>query len=248
MKNITYIHGFAGSPIDYNALIEYFPNGYNHHFIQLPFHEPCSLEVLLEKLFEENLEQWKKCDYICGYSMGGRISTLLSQILHTRLKDAFQAKLILIASGLGFLEKSDTEKRRKEDKEQAARLRRNPSSFWKSWYEKDIFCSFQSWEASKKQQWIERRLSMRPDTLAKSLENWSPAKHSYLLPILKKEKKILYIAGQRDKKYERIARMLEKEIIGSCVKIVLEASHTVMADKPEDCAKLITRWIHAKDR
>lgn len=243
MKNITYIPGFAGTKMDYNSLTEKLPKTYNNYFLELPFHKPCSLEVLLESLFEENLELWKNCDYICGYSMGGRIAVLLSQMLRARLKDEFQGNLILISSGLGFLNKDKRKAREAEDKKKITHLLKDPPSFWKNWYEQEIFCSFKDWEEERREEWIERRLEFNSDTLAKSLENWSPAKHPYLLPLLKEEKKILYITGERDRKYEGVARILEHELIGSCAKIVPEASHLVMEDRAEDCAKLIHHWV-----
>jgi 2-succinyl-6-hydroxy-2,4-cyclohexadiene-1-carboxylate synthase len=181
---------------------------------------------------------------LCGYSMGGRIAILAAKELLARKKkpDA----LILVSAGFGFPTDEEREERNRHDLDWAALAESDAEGFWKKWYEQELFASFQALTEANRAAWLEHRKAMDIADLTSQLRFLGPGRHEHLLPTVKdlagKGVRVLYIAGELDKKYSELSRSAG-EIPGVLVDTVPHAGHVLPLEAPEALALRITRFI-----
>lgn len=205
--------------------------------------EATSPAECAQSLADEIAKQMSGSFAICGYSMGGRISTLAAQALLAQKKKP--EALILVSAGLGEPE-ATREARNQRDGEWAQLAASNPDEFWKKWYDQELFASFHSQPEAAREAWMEQRKSMEIAALTAQLRFLGPGQHGDLTPVLKelcgKGVRVLYIAGELDKKYSELSRKV-KEIPGVLVDTIAGAGHILPLEAPEALALRIARFI-----
>ncbi len=235
--NVAFLHGFGGNRDDFKELLSFFPPIIMPHFLTIAGHEqtphPASIEEEVQRLCLE-LEKLPSL-YLCGYSMGGRLATLISQRIKTK-------GLILLSSGMGE-EAEQRNSRLKKDLEWAELLKKDPDLFFKKWYEQTLFQSLAKLPPEKKDVLRQSKNKHHFSHLAQALVALSPANHLDLRPLLSKQKKILYMAGALDKKYAELAMKLKNEFPHIQKEVIPEVGHILPLEAPQICAKKILTWL-----
>jgi len=258
--NLVLLHGFGGSSEDWEAIQKFLSenkrNNFSFRFFcpTLPGHQrELSCTELKIKSFQEAatfyeneiLKNFQEPFYLCGYSMGGRLAL---QMLETdSLKFSSKVRgLILLSAGLGDDSPAERETRKKNDARWATMLRENPELFWKKWYELPLFKSLKDMALRAPQslaKWEKSRLGHEKMKLAETMEFFSPSQHGKLLKGLKKQAKLLYLAGEKDQKYLEISEKIAKELPLASVERISGVGHVLPLEAPEICAEKILSWI-----
>ena len=239
MEKLILIHGFGGSPTDWDAVIESLGAGYDYQKIDL---KKVSIDAhtnwssFTERL-QENIGSYERA-VLCGYSLGGRIA------LH--LADRVQPRgLILLSAGFGEESGDARASRRQCDRIWAEQLRADAKNFWQKWYDQELFASVKLVEAARREGWLSSRFLWNNEHLANYLERLSPAEQNWMLPVLSRENSppTLYLAGEKDKKYVALSRRVKNECRSAQVEIIPGSSHALPLEAPEACARAITNFL-----
>jgi pimeloyl-ACP methyl ester carboxylesterase len=224
---VFYLHGMGGSPSDWEAVTALVPG------TCLPLPSTAGFSAATQALAGQ-LEKVAEPFVLCGYSMGGRLALAASGLLQTQNLRG----LALLAAGLGFSDEKDRTDRRQKDREWSSLARQDPGAFWKKWYAQELFSTFHALPSDRREPWMRKRLCLDIEGLCAQLEFLSPAQHGSLRPLLEKAQeagiKLLYMAGERDKKYAELAQQLGKE--GVPVSI-LPGGHILPLEAPEAVAR-----------
>jgi 2-succinyl-6-hydroxy-2,4-cyclohexadiene-1-carboxylate synthase len=236
---VAYLHGMGGSPEDWRSVQTRAPG------LALALDAGASDPAECAATFaDQALKQLSGSIALCGYSMGGRIAVLAAEILLGRKKkpDA----LILVSTGFGGGTAEERAERARRDEEWAQLAEKNAEEFWKRWYEQDLFASFQALPEATRKGWLDQRKSLDIAALTGQLRRLGPARHDDLFPVLKsvcaKGVKVLYIAGELDKKYSELSRKVA-EIPGVTVDKIAGAGHILPLEAPEPLALRIARFV-----
>lgn len=226
-----FLHGMGGSSKDWSEVLSQCDGE------ALEINDSSSLEAATSNL----TKKISSSDYLlCGYSMGARLSILCTESL---MRQGNPPKtLVLVSSGMGFLDENEQKLRKNSDRKWAQLARANPSEFWEKWYKQDLFSSFSSLSPPIQQSWREDRLSIDINVLCHQIENLSPANHPYLAPKIRNFVdsgiSVLYIVGELDKKYLSEAKKMED--FGATVKVIQGAGHIIPLETPTALAKIIS--------
>lgn len=235
--NIYFLHGFGGSASDWDEVRKFLPGVP----LTIDWGAVSCLDDVIALLAEQASEG--RADFV-GYSMGGRLSILLAKALTERLRPP--NSLVLLSSGLGFASISDRETRRAKDLEWARLAHSDLAHFWKEWYSQELFSSLKSLPGQRLENWMKARMSIDSSTLSRSLEIGSPANHEHLLETLKllaaAGVKILYIAGELDKKYNNLAK--ELALTGVPTALIPNAGHALPLECPREIARITAEFLH----
>lgn len=217
---IIFLHGFLGSPEDWNPLTQYIKVPFET--LTLPGHHGRPLDLsLLEKEIPEKVT-------LVGYSLGGRLAMNFARKFPEKIED-----LIILSANPGI------ESRRKErilEDEKWVSIIENEGidRFLEKWYAQGLFSSFSLTEDVKK-----RRKQHDPHSLSEILLTLSPAKLPSLWPHLKNFSfPLLFLFGENDIKYEEIGKRLMKN---HDVIWIPNASHPIHLEAPEIVAEIINR-------
>lgn len=240
---IVFLHGFGGTHFDFDEIISFFPSFIKTRTITLSGHEKTPPLNFIEDEIERLASLLAALQngaplLLCGYSMGGRLATLLSQKINID-------GLILLSSGIG--ENPETKEiRQKKDQEWAQLLKTDSTLFYKKWYAQDLFKNFEQISPLKKEKWLELKTRHDPKDLAIILEQFGPTKHLELSSIIKKQKNVLYLSGELDKKYTELGKKLKNDLTHLNHEIIKDVGHLLPLEAPRECADHICRWVHEK--
>ncbi len=229
---IYYLHGLGGSPSDWEKVSERLPG--------------CSLAIpadSISKTIDFICNSVPKENFtLCGYSMGGRLALLATD--HLLKKGVKPHALILVSSGFGMPPK-DRPIRLAQDHAWAELSIRNPEEFWAKWYDQELFQNMKKLPEEQLSKWMNGRLSLDSNHLHNQLRLLGPANHDELLEPLKRALhagvKVLYIAGELDKKYSRILSELRDLPLSR--KLIEGAGHILPLEKPEELALCISDFL-----
>ena len=208
--------------------------------------EISDLEVVTEDLYAkqfEGFDGWTEdfCNRVeseangeksilLGYSLGGRLA--LQACVHQ--PDLWQAVVVAGADpGLG----SEEEKRFQLDRDRnwAERLKREPlEKLADEWDEQPVFGGFENQAP--------RTLSeMDPSKLSQQFEVFSKGLQQNLVPKLAelKSPSVLFLSGEKDKKYQGIGETLAKSSPVVKAQVVADAGHRVPWENPESFVRLL---------
>lgn len=152
---IIFLHGFLGSPLDWEPLFKYLPKE-NCLAIELPGHGSTP--------FAPEWEMPLPKAHLVGYSLGGRIAAMFAQKHPERV-----LSLTLLSTHPGLITKEEKRERLKSDETWAELLCKEPmEKFLEKWYAQPLFAS---WKPD-----FERRKKHSPKELAKTLLHYSLSK------------------------------------------------------------------------
>jgi 2-succinyl-6-hydroxy-2,4-cyclohexadiene-1-carboxylate synthase len=110
---IYFLHGFLGSPEDWNEVLSYLPSGYEYETIDLT----------------QGIPEFSKDAIIVGYSLGGRIALQLDH----------PGGLVILGAHFGLTNEKEKTERAQEEQRNLQEMRDCPDTFLKKWYAQPLF-------------------------------------------------------------------------------------------------------------
>ena len=266
---LVFLHGFLGRPQDYSFLlslgkyfrllfIDYSGNPREKRAYYKNYIVYTCRETSFQNLAKEILNIIKRYHfrypkiYAIGYSMGGRI---LLEIIKN--KNSLFQKIVLESAGLGFEKEDEKDKRNNQDKEILKNWQKESfDCFLEKWYDMPLFSSLRN-KPSLRENFIKKHGASDTDKIAylqKIFCGCSPTIHPYFLPTLKKiasyskernrqSTKVLYLAGELDKKYCSNALLIKKNIPQAKVKIISGCGHHVKMENKDIYQKAVFSFL-----
>ena len=226
----VYLHGFMGSPEDMLDLAGRSPADFSA--MALPGHGAVLGETMADSLayLLENFPPGRVD--IVGYSMGGRVALMLSELFPDRVR-----RVVSIAGHPGLADDDARRKRAQVDDERAEALQNDPVEFLESWSKLSLFGDQQSpaWTDV-----LERRLARcgrRAGSWSAALRQLSVAYQDVITPADNR----LLIVGSEDEKYGAVER--EWRSAGGASAVVLHAHHGCHLDAPASVANVIEQFL-----
>lgn len=238
-----FLHGFGGFPDDFKAIADELKQPFVS--LSIPGHANTpsltqagitSIQDLVKYLLRQYIPD--EPYYLCGYSMGGRLALLLAEELQPK-------GLVLFSTGLGLENENAINQRKIWQQKLASILTTDPVLFWRQWYDQPLFCSIKRHVGFSEM--IERKLTHNNIELAKAFSCFSALSHEQLRGTITRTNNVLYIVGNRDKKYVKIARELQRANQAT-VAYVPEASHSVLFEAPKSSAEILRQWMYWQQR
>lgn len=228
---LVYLHGMGGSPRDWDSVSALLPG------LALSLPHGLPFDQAAEKIAGE-LRSLHEPFVLCGYSMGGRLAIRAAKKLtgNSQLRGLF-----LLSTGLGQETEEERTGRRANDERWAKRAGEDSALFWKDWYRQELFSSFHELPEGTRAKWMSDRFSLKIEHLQSQFRLLGPGNHEYLLPELRAMQKagisVLYIAGERDKKYSSIARQLDLPVE------ILDGGHILPIENPVAVAQSLEQFL-----
>jgi 2-succinyl-6-hydroxy-2,4-cyclohexadiene-1-carboxylate synthase len=191
------------------------------------------LERLLQKLNYNEV-------YLLGYSMGGRLALGFTAAYPNRVKT-----LILESSSPGLKTEEERNQRYAGDQKLADMiLSRGMRYFVDYWEDIPLFSSQKSLSSDIKEKIRNNRLSQNPLGLANSLKGMGTGRQpSYWKGLKYLSMDMLFIAGELDSKFCRIAEAMEKDAENSSVVIVQGTGHALHVEEPEKFGTIVSEFL-----
>ncbi len=236
-KTLLLLHGFLGSKEDWDFLANFLDC--NLLAVDLPGHgeslffeeSAYDLNFFLEELRFLIDSLIKGPVTLLGYSMGGRLA------MHFALKyPDYLEKLILESASPGIASTIERKERLKLDCQRREQVLADFPAFLDSWYNALLFSSLRQREAFPKL--LESRLKGKPHCLSLALYFFSPA----LLDSLWHENFSLpldYLVGEKDEKYQKIAKQMQRTFRNITVTNIFAAGHNAHFENTELFARSI---------
>ncbi|MEC7840022.1 MAG: alpha/beta fold hydrolase [Chlamydiota bacterium] len=222
MKQLTCLHGFLGTPSDWDFLP--YENIVKPNLFSSPPRPFCSWA----KQFNQNLP--KADNILLGYSLGGRLA------IHAMI-DAPQkySCAIIISSHYGL----------KNEQEKLERLEKDAS--WAKAFQNDSWdVLMEKWnnQGVFNDKVIRRERDYNRNNLAEAMLTWSLGEQLYLKKEVERLKiPILWIAGENDRKFKLIAQSLSLSHPESVIWIAKESGHRVPWQQQAIFLKQIDNFI-----
>ncbi len=230
------LHGFAGSPADFEPLLELLP--LHGHLVVVPGHgtvAPASFNQAVGQL-QQTLGKLSQPAHLLGYSLGGRLA------LAAALRDSSKiASLHLLASHPGLEDAEARQKRLAWDENWARQLRQEGlDTFFRAWNRLPLFCGPAALPEGVAAAQAKRRKQLSAEDLAQSIVNFSPGQAPALwtaLPSLKAP--LSYYVGERDPKYRLVAARLQAALPQTPVHVLPECGHNLLLGATQSLAALL---------
>ncbi len=239
---LIFLHGFLGSNLDFQLLIDYLKDDFFCVALDLPGHGeskeiefsdyPSFENVLLKTL----LPYQDKPLSLVGYSMGGRIGIQIASKVQ-----AFS--LVLISSALEPLSPQEKKIRENWEQKQIDSLTKDSfSNFLENWYSLPIFKTLKE-KATLYNCMIQKRTTENPKALAKVMRVTSPI---YLdappLFLSQYSKPLLYLSGKKDLKYQEQALKVKRRFNHAWIHSEENASHALHLEAPQSISNQIKNF------
>ena len=167
---------------------------------------------------------------LLGYSLGGRLA------LHACLsRPDLWKSAIVIGADPGLESEEEKKLQLDRDRKWAERLKREPlEKLVDEWDAQSVFCGFENHAP--------RNLGeMDPDRLSHQFEVFSKGIQQNLVPKLAELKRppVLFLSGEKDKKYQVIGERLAKSSSVINVQVIADAGHRVPWENPESFVQVL---------
>ncbi len=245
---IFFLHGFTGSSLDWEEVIELIPARVPIFAVDLIGHgKTASPEIERRYSEESQLDDLKfiirsVCErrpILAGYSMGGRLALKFAVKNENAL-----GGLILESSTAGIINEEEREKRIESDTALASDiLNFGIEKFIDEWMEKPLFNSLKNLPTEKYVSIVETKKTNSPAGLANSLKNFGGGKMKHAWEDLPKlNLPIQLLCGELDPKFRAINKEMKKLIRGSEFNIIPSAGHNVHLEKPADFVNFVLEF------
>ena len=243
---VLFLHGFMGNANDWNEVIQFSSQQYYCLTADLPGHGKSNLDAHIKYSFPNTgfaviklLKQLdiKKC-FLVGYSMGGRLALFL-----TLRYPQFFLKTVLESASPGLRTPQEQEARKTQDAGIAKELEEGDfETFLKKWYSQQIFQEIT--ESRNFDKLIADRLMNDPKMLAQALRFLGTGAQPSLWEELRKNKiPVLLLVGEHDIKFQTIAHEMTMSNRFFQTKTMVECSHNIHFQKPEQFAEYIKKFF-----
>lgn len=229
----VFVHGFWGAPADWNQVLARLPLGQPTWCPDLykdpelgPTVEPLAwADRFLHRVRAEVGERAQ----LVAYSMGGRLA--LHALL--RVPGLFSRALILSSAALPTLDPG----RAAWERTWAERFRTDPwDDLERDWMREPVLASSNTAAVPASR----RRDDVLRESLAQSLERWSPTRHAFGADELRRTTAVIdWAFGAGDQKYLGVAKQLRDLPARGQIAIIPNAGHRLHEDAPD----FIAQWI-----
>ncbi|MGM0847311.1 MAG: 2-succinyl-6-hydroxy-2,4-cyclohexadiene-1-carboxylate synthase [Bacillota bacterium] len=245
---VLLLHGFTGDGSTWDHLLPYL-NDYKTIAVDLLGHGKTDspedlqryrveqavkdLNVILEELEVTQI-------YLLGYSMGGRLALAFASAYPEKVK-----ALILESSSPG-LKTEDERKLRAEGDEKLAQmiLSKGLSNFVDYWEGIPLFSTQKQLPAHERELIRQNRLSQDPIGLSNSLRGMGTgSQRSYWEELRKLSMKMLFVTGEEDKKFCRIAEEMKERAMCAFIEKVPGAGHAIHVEEPEKFGTIVRKFL-----
>ncbi|MFV0337853.1 MAG: alpha/beta fold hydrolase [Chthoniobacterales bacterium] len=236
------VHGFMGSPRDWEDFVKFYPRGSRIDAVILPGHGSrpeavCDFGSTAEELARV-IQKETPAATLIGYSLGGRLA--LAAACQTEVQ-----RLVLVSSTAGLQDKEERMKRRQADAILAERLKTSQTPevfqrFLQDWWGQALFISLKEYPDALKKLFARRR-EHSSEALAEVLKKWSPGRQKPLWNKLRNLKcPSLFLAGEKDAKYTALAKKMATSCPNGNYKIICGAGHMLHVEAPKSLADELT--------
>ncbi len=247
---VVFLHGFTGSSLDWEFLIDRLPEGFEPITIDLLGHGKTSSPKELKKYSVQSQVQFLDKiltnlnidkPILVGYSMGGRLaqSYLLSFPNNVR-------SIVLESTSFGLKTKAEREKRKTSDEILANKIMNSSiEEFIDCWMNIPLFNSQNKLPLPiRKEQTENKTRTNNVIGLTNSLLGFGTGNmNNYFNELEKVKTEILQITGSLDPKFTEIAIEANSLFLNSHHSIVGDAGHNVHLEKSEEFLKLLSSFL-----
>lgn len=236
------LHGFLGSPADWDALHADFPEARWDQidlwqlFSAGRVSDWASIGAALSARFSEALADPLPA-FVIGYSLGARLALSVPGL---GAAESAVAGTCLVSCHPGLREDDDGARaeRKASDERWARRFIDAPiRQVWKEWDAQAVFAGSA----------VPPRAASLPGprvTIARAMRLASLASQPDRRPLLRAwQKPLLWVSGERDTKFRAIATSLAAEGIPAAFVTCEHAGHRVPFDNPAAFARVVRQWI-----
>ena len=168
--------------------------------------------------------------FLLGYSLGGRLA------LHACLSrpDLWDAAIV-VGADPGLESEEEKKLQLHRDRKWAERLKREPlEKLVNEWDAQPVFCGI----GNQAPRYLGE---MDPDRLSQQFEFFSKGLQQNLVPKLAELKRppVLFVSGEKDKKYQVIGERLAKSSSVINVQVIADAGHRVPWENPESFVQVL---------
>jgi 2-succinyl-6-hydroxy-2,4-cyclohexadiene-1-carboxylate synthase len=180
--------------------------------------------------------------HLLGYSMGGRVALAFS-LLYPKLVQS----LILESSSPGLASAEERKQRREADEHLALHIKqRGVPIFVDRWENISLFESQKKLPIEVQETIRAQRLRNRATGLANSLRGMGTGKQpSYWDKLSTISVPVLFICGEWDEKFCRIAELMKKHVPKSSIYKVSDAGHAIHVEQPEFFGKIVMEFFQS---
>jgi len=244
---ILFFHGFLGSGLDWEEIINRLSQDYYCIAIDLPGHGKTRVHGSIMNYSMESFSVFftrfvKSKDLndstLVGYSMGGRFAMFLSSSVKSLWSSA-----IFESATPGLRKEKQRVERQTKDNKIAKRLEKEKlDDFLADWYQQPLF---QTLEKNRNfSSILERRLNNNPEELVKALKMMGVGVQSSLWDACRTINiPILLLAGEFDRKFCNIINDMNTINSDFKVEIIMDAGHNVHLEQPEAYCKQIYNFL-----
>jgi len=244
---IIFFHGFMGSGLDWQEIIEKFSNTFYCIAIDLPGHGKTEVHGPITDysmmsftktftIFTKSLGLHSTA--LVGYSMGGRLALFLS----VYFKNLWSAAVFESATPGLRQEKQRVERRTKDGKLIKKLEKENLDDFLANWYNQPLFETIKN--AKSFDSIMKHRLNNDPEELVKSLKMMGvgvqPSLWSACTTI---NFPILLLAGEFDRKFCNIIRDMKNVNPNFQLKIMENAGHNIHVEQPDAYYQQVYKFL-----
>jgi 2-succinyl-6-hydroxy-2,4-cyclohexadiene-1-carboxylate synthase len=246
--NLFFLHGFLGCPQDWDEVISLLPSNIkiNCHVIDYFREKSLSPEnTFLE--WSHHFNEWacrqvesQEINILVGYSLGGRLA------LHAFEENpSLWRKLILISVNPGF----DDDCYVSQDANHDEFISNERQARWCNdniWAQNFLDAPWEEVIRRWNQQPVFQGVSLEPlrhemnynkELLSLALRQWSLAQQKNFKEFIREQvSKIVWLVGDRDQKFLELSLEMKNAIQDLNVKVISEASHRVIFDRPQNVA------------
>lgn len=248
-RPVVLLHGFTGSAGTWRGLAEYLSGSY---FIVVPdlighgrTDSPADpiryrMEEQVEDLHILFQELGLSQPVVVGYSMGGRTALSYAVVYPEEVTG-----LILVSSSPGLKTEEERAERRRTDGQLADRIEREGiEKFVDFWQEIPLFDSQKNLDEHTQQAVRDERLSQCASGLANSLRGMGTGSQpSYWKELSNLDLPVLLLTGDKDQKFENIAREMMGFLPNAVHETITGAGHAIHVEKPRQFATMVESYL-----
>lgn len=249
--HLLLVHGFLGSPEDWDEVIRDLPAGWTFDAVRLPGHGmpladgPEVLDDLVGAVARAAAQApaGRRAAWV-GYSMGGRV------LLHAlRLGQAVPDALVLCSVSPGMSNPELRASRRERDRLWAEMMPGDWPWFLDAWYRQPLFATLAGAPEARDRMMARRRAlaSWAPD-LARIVEGFSPGEAPDCGDVLARvADRTLLVAGEKDPAYASLLHHAPRLYPGVNTRTVPGAGHALAVEQPARLAGLIRDFLETHE-
>lgn len=234
---VVLLHGFTHTGASWAPVCEELGEGYRPIAPDIRGHgsvgdrRPVELDAVMNDLIRLSPESF----VLAGYSMGGRLGLHLALFIPERVQH-----LVLVGASPGIDDPAERERRRRDDERLADEIERlDMACFAERWARTPVLAGLPE-EAARRAH--EDRLRNTPAGLARALRGLGTGALPPVwerLPALRMP--VTLLVGERDTKFQVIARRMASALPDGRLVIVPGAGHAVHLEEPGQVAQAIAR-------